>query len=91
MTALLWIGGAGCVLKMAELLWKECADWLVKCKVLPSDHRVRWSSAQVIDLANTLRDGVLLCHLLNNLMPGCVDLKEISLRPQMSQVGSTSY
>ncbi|GAB6033077.1 hypothetical protein CHUAL_012691 [Chamberlinius hualienensis] len=70
---------------MAELLWKECADWLVRCNVLPVDHRVRSRTAQVIDLANTLRDGVLLCHLLNNLIPGCVDLKEINLRPQMSQ------
>uniref|UniRef100_T1IVA4 Protein vav n=1 Tax=Strigamia maritima TaxID=126957 RepID=T1IVA4_STRMM len=71
---------------MAEELWRECANWLVRCQVIPPDHRVTWKHAQVIDLVNTIRDGVLLNHLLNNLEPGCVDLKELNLRPQMSQV-----
>lgn len=66
--------------------WKQCALWLINCKVLPANHRVTWDSAQVFDLAQTLRDGVLLCHLLNNLRPQTINLKEINLRPQMSQV-----
>ncbi|KAG1651347.1 Guanine nucleotide exchange factor VAV2 [Nymphon striatum] len=70
---------------MAETLWHECVTWLIRCEVLPFDHRVTQPNSQVIDLANTLRDGVLLCQLLNKLVPGCIDLKEISLRPQMSQ------
>ncbi|XP_035216160.1 protein vav-like isoform X3 [Stegodyphus dumicola] len=70
---------------MADTLWRECADWLIKQQVLLPDHRVTWPSAQVIDLVYTLRDGVLLCQLLNKLVIGCIDLKEISLRPQMSQ------
>ncbi|XP_065290512.1 guanine nucleotide exchange factor VAV2 isoform X2 [Dermacentor albipictus] len=70
---------------MADALWRDCANWLIRCQALPSDHRVTWVNAQLIDLANTLRDGVLLCQLLNKLQPGCVDLKEMSLRPQMSQ------
>uniref|UniRef100_A0A3Q2R1A7 Vav guanine nucleotide exchange factor 3 n=1 Tax=Fundulus heteroclitus TaxID=8078 RepID=A0A3Q2R1A7_FUNHE len=65
--------------------WRQCALWLINCKVLPASHRVTWESAQVFDLAQTLRDGVLLCHLLNNLKPQCINLKEINLRPQMSQ------
>uniref|UniRef100_A0A8C6PVP8 Vav guanine nucleotide exchange factor 3 n=1 Tax=Nothobranchius furzeri TaxID=105023 RepID=A0A8C6PVP8_NOTFU len=65
--------------------WRQCALWLINCKVLPPSHRVTWESAQVFDLAQTLRDGVLLCHLLNNLKPQCINLKEINLRPQMSQ------
>ncbi|KAJ0023070.1 hypothetical protein NQD34_015204 [Periophthalmus magnuspinnatus] len=65
--------------------WRQCALWLINCKVLPPNHRVTWESAQVFDLAQTLRDGVLLCHLLNNLRPQCINLKEINLRPQMSQ------
>uniref|UniRef100_A0A8C6SZU8 Vav guanine nucleotide exchange factor 3 n=1 Tax=Neogobius melanostomus TaxID=47308 RepID=A0A8C6SZU8_9GOBI len=65
--------------------WRQCALWLINCKVLPANHRVTWESAQVFDLAQTLRDGVLLCHLLNNLRPQCINLKEINLRPQMSQ------
>lgn len=66
--------------------WRQCAMWLINCKVLPASHRVTWESAQVFDLAQTLRDGVLLCHLLNNLRPQSINLKEINLRPQMSQV-----
>lgn len=66
--------------------WRQCALWLINCKVLPANHRVTWESAQVFDLAQTLRDGVLLCHLLNNLRPQSINLKEINLRPQMSQV-----
>uniref|UniRef100_A0A8C8E1N2 Guanine nucleotide exchange factor VAV3 n=1 Tax=Oryzias sinensis TaxID=183150 RepID=A0A8C8E1N2_9TELE len=65
--------------------WRQCALWLINCKVLPASHRVTWESAQVFDLAQTLRDGVLLCHLLNNLRPQSINLKVINLRPQMSQ------
>ncbi|XP_054835996.1 guanine nucleotide exchange factor VAV3 isoform X1 [Eublepharis macularius] len=65
--------------------WKQCAHWLIQCRVLPVNHRVTWDTAQVFDLAQTLRDGVLLCQLLNNLRPLAINLKEINLRPQMSQ------
>ncbi|XP_035279629.1 guanine nucleotide exchange factor VAV3b isoform X1 [Anguilla anguilla] len=65
--------------------WRQCALWLISCKVLPPNHRVTWETAQVFDLAQTLRDGVLLCQLLNNLRPKSINLKEINLRPQMSQ------
>nr|XP_045372267.1 guanine nucleotide exchange factor VAV2 [Camelus bactrianus] len=44
-----------------------------------------WPSAVVFDLAQALRDGVLLCQLLHNLSPGSIDLKDINFRPQMSQ------
>lgn len=67
-------------------LWKQCAQWLIQCRVLPPNHRVTSEGAQVCDLAQALRDGVLLCQLLNNLMPQTVNLREINLRPQMSQV-----
>uniref|UniRef100_A0A674JA50 Vav guanine nucleotide exchange factor 1 n=1 Tax=Terrapene triunguis TaxID=2587831 RepID=A0A674JA50_9SAUR len=66
-------------------LWKQCANWLIQCRVLPPNHRVTWPGAQVCELAQALRDGVLLCQLLNNLMPHAVNLREINLRPQMSQ------
>ncbi|XP_026139008.1 guanine nucleotide exchange factor VAV3-like isoform X1 [Carassius auratus] len=65
--------------------WRQCSLWLIDCKVLPRNHRVTAESAQVFDLAQTLRDGVLLCQLLNNLRPDTINLKEINLRPQMSQ------
>ncbi|CAL9699852.1 unnamed protein product [Knipowitschia caucasica] len=66
-------------------LWRQCASWLIHCRVLPENHRVTWEGAQVCDLAQALRDGVLLCQLLNNLLPHAVNLREINLRPQMSQ------
>ncbi|MBN3324792.1 VAV protein, partial [Atractosteus spatula] len=66
-------------------LWRQCAHWLIQCKVLPENHRVTWESAQVCELAHALRDGVLLCQLLNNLQPHSINLKDINLRPQMSQ------
>ncbi|XP_019749395.1 guanine nucleotide exchange factor VAV2 isoform X8 [Hippocampus comes] len=65
--------------------WRQCGRWLIDCKVLPQNHRVVWPSAAVFDLAQALRDGVLLCQMLHNLSPGSVDLKEINFRPQMSQ------
>nr|XP_042710261.1 guanine nucleotide exchange factor VAV2 isoform X3 [Chrysemys picta bellii] len=66
--------------------WRQCGRWLIDCKVLPLNHRVVWPSAVVFDLAQALRDGVLLCQLLHNLSPGSIDLKDINFRPQMSQV-----
>ncbi|XP_043829623.1 proto-oncogene vav isoform X3 [Dromiciops gliroides] len=66
-------------------LWRQCAHWLIQCRVLPPNHRVTWDGAQVCELAQALRDGVLLCQLLNNLLPHAVNLREINLRPQMSQ------
>ncbi|XP_049454673.1 guanine nucleotide exchange factor VAV3-like isoform X3 [Epinephelus fuscoguttatus] len=65
--------------------WRQCAMWLIGCNVLPANHRVTADTAQVFDLAQTLRDGVLLCQLLNNLRCHTINLKEINLRPQMSQ------
>ncbi|KAK7896650.1 hypothetical protein WMY93_021975 [Mugilogobius chulae] len=68
--------------------WRQCGRWLIDCKVLPPNHRVVWPSAAVFDLAQALRDGVLLCQMLHNLSPGSVDLKEINFRPQMSQTSA---
>ncbi|KAL2086401.1 hypothetical protein ACEWY4_017460 [Coilia grayii] len=66
-------------------LWRQCTGWLIQCRVLPENHRVTLPSAQVCELAHALRDGVLLCQLLNNLQPQAINLREINLRPQMSQ------
>uniref|UniRef100_A0A8C6RHF7 Proto-oncogene vav n=1 Tax=Nannospalax galili TaxID=1026970 RepID=A0A8C6RHF7_NANGA len=66
-------------------LWRQCTHWLIQCRVLPPSHRVTWEGAQVCELAQALRDGVLLCQLLNNLQPHAINLREVNLRPQMSQ------
>nr|CAD7403708.1 unnamed protein product [Timema cristinae] len=65
--------------------WKDCVEWLTRCDVLRRDHKTNWPEASVVDLANTLRDGVLLCNLLNILDPGCIDLKDVNQKPQLAQ------
>ncbi|KAL5012535.1 hypothetical protein ScPMuIL_011086 [Solemya velum] len=70
---------------MAADEWRMCVDWLVRCNILPADHRATNSDAQAFDLAQALRDGVLICHLLNSLLPESVDAKDFSPRPQLSQ------
>uniref|UniRef100_A0ACB8EMV6 Uncharacterized protein n=1 Tax=Sphaerodactylus townsendi TaxID=933632 RepID=A0ACB8EMV6_9SAUR len=60
---------------------------LIEVSAPPPNHRVilvgpRCSTIQPRSL---VRDGVLLCQLLNNLTPHAVNLREINLRPQMSQ------
>ncbi|XP_026728838.1 protein vav [Trichoplusia ni] len=68
-----------------EDLWRECASWLTRCGLLRPDHKANWETSSIHDLAYTLRDGVLLCNLLNVLHPGCVDMKDVNQRPQMAQ------
>lgn len=69
----------------SEELWRECASWLTRCDVLRNDHKANWPNASIVDLAYILRDGVLLCNLLNTLDPGCIDDKDVNQKPQMAQ------
>ena len=52
--------------------WELARRWLLDAKVIPSNHPVTSPSAQLIDFANCLRDGVFLCALLNKLVPKSV-------------------
>ncbi|XP_071821638.1 guanine nucleotide exchange factor VAV3-like isoform X2 [Apostichopus japonicus] len=68
--------------------WKKAAQWLLQLGVVMPDHRIMSTSADTIDLLMNLRDGVLLCQLLNHLHPRAVNLLEINYsqgRTQMSQ------
>lgn len=65
--------------------WQECASWLTRCGALRADHKANWPSATPFDLAYTLRDGVLLCNLVNTIEPGCIDTKDVNQKPQMAQ------
>ena len=71
---------------MEEELWRQCVRWLVDAQVLPSQHKTTFGSSEVFDLAQTLRDGVVLCNLLNAIKPGSVNLGRINIRPQLLQV-----
>jgi guanine nucleotide exchange factor VAV len=70
---------------MADLLWKECVRWLVDANLLPVNHRILWQETQLLDLAQLLRNGVILCQLMAALSPESIDMRDVCLRPQMSQ------
>ena len=70
---------------MSEHLWKQCARWLCDLEVLPSDHRIVQPDTKFEDLAYTLRDGVVLCHILATIDPNCINLKDVNQRPQMAR------
>lgn len=77
---------SGNKMAMAEDLWRECAAWLTRCKVIPPDHKANWPDSDHLRvLALTLRDGVLLCNLINFLDPNA-DMKDFNRKPQMAQV-----
>ncbi|XP_012176242.1 protein vav isoform X2 [Bombus affinis] len=65
--------------------WHECVKWLTRCGALRADHKANWPEATAVDLAYTLRDGVLICNLLNTVDPGCIDMKDVNQKPQMAQ------
>lgn len=67
-------------------LWRECVAWLVRCKVIPADHKAALPDAEIRILAMTLRDGVLLCNLVIHLDPSSMDAREFNRKPQMAQV-----
>lgn len=70
---------------MANDLWRECAAWLTRCNVIPPDHKVNSPESEIRLLALTLRDGVLLCNLLNIIDPNALDMKDFNRKPQMAQ------
>jgi len=66
--------------------WKLCADWLVRCEMLSRDHPAATFTGQLQlqNLASALRDGVLICLLLNKLRPTSIDTEDICLYPQIA-------
>lgn len=67
-------------------LWKECVHWLTRWEIIRPDHKLNWESSHIADLAALLRDGVILCKLLCKIDPGCIDIKDVNLKPIMAQV-----
>ena len=59
-------------LKMADTEWKLARRWIIStgCDL---DKRSIESSEQLVDFVTSLRDGVILCGVLNMLKPGCVE------------------
>lgn len=66
--------------------WQMARNWLSSLAVLPDFHRASFPNASVFDLAQSLRDGVVLCQVANRLRPNSVP--DINMKPQMSPVCS---
>ncbi|XP_078357536.1 proto-oncogene vav-like [Oculina patagonica] len=62
--------------------WQMARSWLNSLGVLPEFHRASYPNASVFDLAQSLRDGVLLCQVANRLRPNSIP--DINMKPQMS-------
>lgn len=69
--------------------WQMARSWLSSLGVLPDFHRASYPNATVFDLAQCLRDGVLLCQVANRLRPNSVP--DINMKPQMSPVCSFAF
>jgi len=68
--------------------WLLCAKWLNNCKCLPFNVQQRLLTNELTlgEFANVLRDGEILCNLVNYLIPGSVDVTQINKKAQMSQM-----
>ncbi len=68
--------------------WRQAYQWLNQTHVLPSEAYkiLNLPSSTIEDLADTLSDGIILCNLLNYLVPGTIKYTDVSFRPQKSRV-----
>ncbi|XP_065082479.1 protein vav isoform X3 [Ochlerotatus camptorhynchus] len=69
---------------MADDLWRECAAWLTRCKIIPADHKANQPDSEIKTLAAILRDGVLLCNLVNFLDSSAFEIRDFNRKPQMA-------
>ena len=66
--------------------WVACAKWLQQCECLPTvlSQRLQLNELTLNEFAHGLRDGEILCNLVNFLLPGSVDTSQINRRAQFS-------
>lgn len=56
-----------CSQKTKMELWRQCAAWLIDCRVLPENHRVTWEGAQVNEgCPILLNSNIESCHTSTN-------------------------
>ena len=60
--------------------WKLARQWMIERGVIPPIHPATKPSADLVDFARCLRDGVYLCVTLNKIKPNCV---QFTARPTM--------
>ena len=66
--------------------WERCMEWMGRERVVAADNKILWSRTAA-EFSDGLKDGVVLCLLLNRLKPGVLESKEFSQHPKESQVG----
>ena len=66
--------------------WQMARRWLLNTRILPPNHRAADPNVTLFDLAQSLRDGVVICQIANFLQPNVV--RDVNMKPQMSQVSS---
>lgn len=76
---------------MADDLWRECAAWLTRCKIIPADHKANQPDSEIKTLAAILRDGVLLCNLVNFLDSSAFEIRDFNRKPQMAHVSRRNH
>ncbi|CAF1052814.1 unnamed protein product [Adineta ricciae] len=73
--------------KTFQPMWRQAFHWLNQCHVLsPEANRLlNLPTSTVEDLADVLSDGIVLCNLLNYIVPGIIKYTDVSFRPQKSR------
>lgn len=71
--------------------WKMAKDWVISTGIKPMTTKPLENIVDLFDFAQSLRDGVILCQIINRLKPGTiVDFSEVS-NIQMHLVSFSYY
>lgn len=73
---------------MLYLEWQLAKDWLRSTGAVPAASKIN-TDCDLFDLAQALRDGVILCEVANQLKRGSV--RDYTRTTRMSAVGSMSF
>lgn len=64
---------------MAVLEWEMAKEWIRSTNIVPMNGKAFEQSIDLFDFAHSLRDGVILCQVANQLKPGSVrDVSTVS-------------
>ncbi|XP_023339464.1 guanine nucleotide exchange factor VAV2 [Eurytemora carolleeae] len=65
----------------SDPLWRQCAVWLDKLRLIPARHPSLKPNSRPQDLLNLLRNGVILCQAAHSLDPNSIDLTKVVYSP----------
>ena len=72
---------------MAALEWEMAKEWIRSTNIVPMNGKAFEQSIDLFDFAQSLRDGVILCQVANQLKPGSVRDVSTVTNIQMHAVG----